>query len=316
MDSAQPLVTVIIPSFNSSPFIETAIQSVLKQTYPSYEIIIVDDGSRDNSMELLKKLGGQHPELIRIYTHPDHQNLGLGETYRLGIQHAHGEWIAFLEQDDYWVPENLAKKITAFERFPDAGIVYSNVKPFGDLNSQKGRQRVISARKSNWTVKRLKSIYLTNRFLGENPILTMSTVIVRSNLVKQAMMIDLHDSQFDWLFLAGLSSQHQFVRVPEALVYWRLHTESFHHKTVVSKKAMGRRWLHFKFFFHLAGQLIKQARGFRKAVVIFLAVHRFVYLVLDFLIALIIKTTVVSYQILTGTHPIIRDGRSSAKTGL
>jgi glycosyltransferase involved in cell wall biosynthesis len=106
--ATNPLVSVIIPSYNHDRFIGKAVRSVLDQTYQNIEIIVVDNHSTDDTREVLAGLGC--PERIRIL---DIENDGIIAASRnLGMRHAQGEWVAFLDSDDSWMPEKLERMLT------------------------------------------------------------------------------------------------------------------------------------------------------------------------------------------------------------
>ena len=107
-----PRFSVIIPIYNKEKDVETTIKSVLNQTYIDYEIILVDDGSTDNSLNIVNAI---EDDRIQIFTK---QNEGVSKTRNYGITKAKAEYIAFLDADDYWYPNhleilhNLIKKFT------------------------------------------------------------------------------------------------------------------------------------------------------------------------------------------------------------
>jgi glycosyltransferase involved in cell wall biosynthesis len=119
-------ISVIIIFLNGEKFIQEAIGSVLAQTYEHWELLLVDDGSTDSSTEIAQHYTAQHPAKIRYLEHPDHENQGMSATRNLGIHHAQGEFIAFLDADDVWLPEKLAHQVNLMEAHPDAGMVYGN----------------------------------------------------------------------------------------------------------------------------------------------------------------------------------------------
>ncbi|MFB0555261.1 MAG: glycosyltransferase family 2 protein [Phycisphaerae bacterium] len=104
-------VSVIIPTYNRAEYVTQAIDSVLAQTYEDYEIIVVDDGSIDNTKEVLEPYTDN---ITYIYQ----ENAGVSAARNTGIRVAKGEWIAFLDSDDEWLPEKLAVQIRAVERHP------------------------------------------------------------------------------------------------------------------------------------------------------------------------------------------------------
>ena len=109
-------VSIIIPTFNRRDYITTALDSVLAQSYKDYEIIIIDDGSSDDTKEVLKP----YQNNIR-YFYQD--NRGIPATRNKGIREAQGDYIAFLDSDDYWLPEKLKRQIECFKQNPHYGMV-------------------------------------------------------------------------------------------------------------------------------------------------------------------------------------------------
>jgi hypothetical protein len=106
------MISVVIPAFNAGRFIKRTIDSVLSQTYKDYEIIVVDDGSADNTGELVKSYG----EKVRYIYQP---NAGDGPARSTGVKAAKGEWIAFLDHDDEWLPEKLQLQVELLNKHPD-----------------------------------------------------------------------------------------------------------------------------------------------------------------------------------------------------
>jgi len=107
-----PLVSVIIPTYNRAKYVTQAIDSVLAQTYRNYEIIVVNDGSTDNTREVLKRYGDN---IRYIYQ----ENAGGAAARNTAIKAAKGQWIAFLDSDDEWLPEKLATQMAHLRERPD-----------------------------------------------------------------------------------------------------------------------------------------------------------------------------------------------------
>jgi glycosyltransferase involved in cell wall biosynthesis len=125
----KPLVSCIIIFLNAGEqfFIE-AIESVFAQTYEQWELLLVDDGSTDESSAIAWRYAQQYPEKVRYLEHEDHQNLGMSATRNLGIRQAKGEYIALLDADDLWLPQKLEKQVAILETQPEAGMVYSSTR--------------------------------------------------------------------------------------------------------------------------------------------------------------------------------------------
>ena len=122
--STTPLVSGVIIFFNNQPFLAEAIESVLAQTYERWELLLVDDGSTDDSTQIAQQYAQADPHRVHYLEHPNHQNRGMNASRNLGIQHAKGELIALLDGDDVWLPHKLAEQVAVYQQHPEAGMVY------------------------------------------------------------------------------------------------------------------------------------------------------------------------------------------------
>ncbi|MEH2068025.1 MAG: glycosyltransferase [Nostoc sp.] len=120
-----PNVSVIIPTYQRADLVSETIESVLAQTYTDYEIIVVNDGSTDNTREVLAQF---KDKITVIYQ----DNQGLPAARNTGIMASQGRYIAFVDDDDLWLPYKLEKQIPCFESNPNIGLVYSNMVFFKD----------------------------------------------------------------------------------------------------------------------------------------------------------------------------------------
>lgn len=118
------LVSVIIPAYNRADIVGETIESVLAQTYPKFEVIIIDDGSTDNTREVVRRYSD--PRIRYFYK----ANSGLSAARNSGLDSARGEFIAFLDSDDIWHPWKLAAQLEIFSRYPDVGLVWSDMSTF------------------------------------------------------------------------------------------------------------------------------------------------------------------------------------------
>ncbi len=114
----RPIISVVIPTYNRAAFICRAVDSALGQTYAPLEVVVVDDGSKDDTREVLRKYGDR----IRYVAK---ENGGVSSARNVGVREATGEYIAFLDSDDTWVPEKLAVQMDIFRAHPDYGMVLS-----------------------------------------------------------------------------------------------------------------------------------------------------------------------------------------------
>lgn len=120
----EPLVSCIIVFWNAEGYLDQAIESVFSQSYESYELILVDDGSSDGSSEKARDVARKHPGKVHYADHPNHENRGISCSRNLGISLARGRYIAFLDSDDVWLPEKLEEQVLLLEGNPQVGMVY------------------------------------------------------------------------------------------------------------------------------------------------------------------------------------------------
>lgn len=118
---ASPFVSVVIPTYNRAHLLSRAINSVLAQTFSDYEIIVIDDGSTDHTRGIVDRFRGSRIRLLRL-----ERNWGASRARNLGIQTAHGDWVAFLDSDDEWLPRKLELQVARLQETNDshATVVY------------------------------------------------------------------------------------------------------------------------------------------------------------------------------------------------
>src|SRR5215831_13859313 len=122
--SNKPLVSVIIIFLDAAKFIQEAIESIFSQTHDDWELLLVDDGSTDASTGISRRYAEQFPEKVRYLEHDKHRNRGMSATRNVGVRHATGNYIAFLDADDVWLPRKLERQVALLASHPDAAMVY------------------------------------------------------------------------------------------------------------------------------------------------------------------------------------------------
>jgi glycosyltransferase involved in cell wall biosynthesis len=115
-----PKVSVVIPAYNHGRFLAEALDSVRKQTFRDFNVVVVDDGSTDNTAEVVAAFA---PEVRYVHQ----QNAGPSGARNTGIRHTTGEYVAFLDADDTWMPEKLALQVAYLDVHPEAGLVFTKV---------------------------------------------------------------------------------------------------------------------------------------------------------------------------------------------
>ncbi len=124
----RPLVSVILPFLNAERFLAEAIESVQRQTYPVWELLLVDDGSDDGSTAVAQRYARLYPERIRYLQHEGHANRGVCASRNLGIRYAGGTLIALLDADDVWLPEKLSEQVALMEAHPRVAMVFGKAR--------------------------------------------------------------------------------------------------------------------------------------------------------------------------------------------
>ena len=122
-----PRVSVICIFYNAARFIREALDSVLAQDFTDYELILADDGSSDESTAIARDFVARFPDKVRYVEHPGHANRGMSATRNLGLEHAAGEFVAFIDSDDRWRPGKLRAQVAILDAEPRAGIVCGTV---------------------------------------------------------------------------------------------------------------------------------------------------------------------------------------------
>lgn len=181
-----PRVSVIIPTYNRKDYVQEAIDSVLAQTYTDYEIIVVDDGSTDGTGEALQVRYGDRIRYVW------QENQGESVARNRATEMAQGEFIAFLDSDDLWMPEKLQRQVAYLEMWSDAGMVFGQAWLIDEHGERYGHEPLGAAQQTP-TVLAHDSLLLRNRVSGP------STVLLRRELWQR---IDGFDPQIrygeDW----------------------------------------------------------------------------------------------------------------------
>ena len=134
-----PLISVLIPTYNNGKYIKQAIESVYAQSYDNIEIIVIDDGSTDNTKEVLKR----YKNIKYFYI----EHKGIPFARNVALEKAKGEYIAFLDSDDYWLPEKLNTQIQYFKDHPNCEIVFTKYENFFEEENIKKNKRAINEKK-------------------------------------------------------------------------------------------------------------------------------------------------------------------------
>ena len=224
-----PLISVIIPAYNGEATIAETIRSILNQTYPHFELLVINDGSKDNTAQIVEAFDDP-----RIKLH-NFENRGLSASRNRGMRLGQGEYFSFIDADDLWTEDKLECQLNALLERPEADVAYSRTTPF-DENAR----------------------YQAKNFLYEgnvfNDLLEKNFVGSGSNILvsrKAALATGEFDETLraceDWDYYLRLAKNFQYVVVPKAQILYRIVATSMSGKTdvlienaiVVLKRAVG-----------------------------------------------------------------------------
>jgi len=204
-----PTISVVIVVFNGERYLRQAIESALDQTCPPHEVVVIDDGSTDSTPEIVRSFGDKVIYKVQ-------QNQGPSAARNVGSEVSTGEWIAYLDADDYWLPTKLEQQIAVVQRDPSVGFIYTGrTQVYED-----GRSVIIPAKDPRWTKRRL-------RF--RNPMFPTTVLMRRSLALQHPWDVSLRSS-VDWWFFYQLSKVTEFAVIPGTTAIYRVHAESLTHK--------------------------------------------------------------------------------------
>lgn len=228
--SALPLVTVVMPVFNASATLAQALNSVLWQGYEAIEIIAVDDGSTDDSRELLAAYG----DAVRVL-HQSKQ--GPAAARNLALQHARGEYIAFVDADDVWLPGKLLSQVAYLQAHPDVSAVFGRFIRW-EASTQERRfvePPLLAAYEEaavRWRDQ--AELFKTTSLQGDlyADLLLDSVVHIITALVRRSAIDDVHgfdaslNTGSDYDFWLRLSRAHRIDQLDDCVAWYRIHAQS------------------------------------------------------------------------------------------
>lgn len=203
------LISIILPTYNDAQFLQEAIDSVIRQTYKNWELIIINDASTDSTKEILKLYSKKDP---RIRSFNNRSNIGMTKNLNYGISKSRGEFIARQDGDDIWISKNkLELQMKFLNKNPDCALVGSWARVI-DLNG-----------KSLFTIKHpLTDSGIRKRILSKN-CFVHSSVVLRSTALKKVFLYDCnHPYTDDYNLWLKIGKQFKFHNINKYLVAYRI----------------------------------------------------------------------------------------------
>ena len=211
-----PLVSVVIPAFNAEKYIDKTLQSVLKQTFQDFEIVVVDDGSTDNTRVILER----YSERV-ICLSNDHR--GPANSRNRGLDAARGSLIAFLDADDLWLPQKLQRQVSVARQNQECGLITCDAQVFDErgilAHSSKARQPI-----ANGDVLR--------QLLSSNWVGTSCAMVPKKCFAKVG---NFDEEPFrwgeDWIMWLKIAAEYPVHFIDQVLVQYRVHPKSYSNVT-------------------------------------------------------------------------------------
>ena len=236
--SVKPVVSVVIPLYNTEKYIAECIESVLDQTLGAFEVLVVDDGSRDRSAQIVEEIAGRDGR-VRLLRHPGGVNLGVSRTRRRGIEEASGDYIAFLDADDAFEPSKLERQVDLMKTHPACVLCHSAIRavtvPVDDPELSRFLESEAEALSSHWNGFRpglTEYSHLDRHDALRLNYICNSSVLAVAAAVRSAPAATRQLFQYeDWVQWTLLSTKGSFVYSPEPLARYRLHAESSTYQT-------------------------------------------------------------------------------------
>jgi len=206
----EPLVSIVIPSYNHASYIGAAIESVVRQTYSNIEFFVIDDGSSDDSPGLIKALSEKYD-----FTFIAQDNMGLSKTLNKAINLARGEYFVSFGSDDMMLPDRIEKQVAFMEAHPEYPITSGNVIFIDEHGSELTKQSVVEARELDFD----------DIFLNRKPGLQAAGAMVKKALFDNHGAYDPNiplEDMYMWFKL--LSNGHKAYAIEDKLAYYRKHS--------------------------------------------------------------------------------------------
>lgn len=213
----EPFFSIIVASYNYEDYIKETLDSLIKQTYRNFEVIVVDDGSKDGSVQVITDYAQQHP-YIKLVTHEGGCNKGLPATVRLGISQSKGDYIAFCESDDRWTENHLAALVEVVYNYNNPAIISNAIELFGEVTQEK-RDYMASISRMLPTNVNFHDVSTSI----SNPVPTFSAVCVKADILKSLNFDATIPAWLDWWMWRQVLVKYPLYFINEKITEWRIH---------------------------------------------------------------------------------------------
>jgi glycosyltransferase involved in cell wall biosynthesis len=234
--AASPRVSVVMVFHDARRYLEEAVASVRAQTFPDWELVLVDDGSGDGSRDIAESLAMSDTGRIRLVQHAGRRNLGTGASRSLGVSCAWGEYLAFLDADDVYLPDRLARHVELLDRHPEVALVQSRVEfwnswPTNEVGVQEDRPESVLPLPSGEPIEPPHLLVLLLRSRGYT-VPAVCSLTIRSHVVRRVggFEASFRTVYEDQVLLAKLYLQCRTLVIDDVLARYRQHADSIVHR--------------------------------------------------------------------------------------
>lgn len=215
LEEHKKLVSVVIPAYNAEHYLEETLKSVMQQDYRHLEIIVVDDGSKDQTSAIARKLAKEDNRIQYVYQ----ENQGVSAARNHGYRLSNGNYLGFLDADDIWLPENITLKFALIDKNKDVGLVHSDAM----LIDEKGN--------SLHEVKAGQSGNLLDRMLlwEGTCVHSPGSILVKREVIEKIGGFDTELSTgADQEFFMRVAASYKIDRLPQVTWHYRIHQQNMH----------------------------------------------------------------------------------------
>lgn len=230
------LVSIIMPAYNAEKFIAESIESVLAQTYPNFELIVIDDCSPDQTVEIVQNYVSKDK---RVKFFKKERNQGVAEARNTGLNHAKGDFVAFLDSDDKWVEDKLEKQLAVLKERNDIDVVYGSYYRF---NSDGVRN-----------VVKVPNLLDKKKLFKGNPIGNLTAIYNFKKYPEIRQKKIGHEDYLFWLEIFNSSPDVKGIGIQEPIAYYRVAEDG---KNLSGNKLKAASWTWSIYRKHLKLNLI------------------------------------------------------------
>ena len=234
---SQPLVSVIIPTYNHQRYIIECVDSVLNQTFTNTQIIIINDGSKDDTDRIIKDFLVQKQHLnIEYYSKA---NEGLCKTINFGLTKSKGDYVAVLASDDIWQKNKLEKQIDFLEKNSMIGLVYSDAFIIKGVTKTDIKYSDYKPKLNYYFKNSIQNIDIYKSLLTENFVLA-TTVVLRKSVIEDIGFFDESIPIEDFDMWLRISKKYPFGYIDLPLAYYRVHDTNMSNNTMLMIKGTAK----------------------------------------------------------------------------